>query len=139
MNLIRRQKCLKLISCLSLLSISSANICAQTAPPKAAVREVTDTYFGQKIVDPYRWMEEGKTPELAQWMKAQNDYTRSQLDALPMRSEFLKRISELSDAGERVANVRRAGELYFYTRRAPNENDFKLYVRDGFNGTERLL
>jgi len=139
MNLIRRQKCLKLISCLSLLSISSANICAQTAPPKAAVREVTDTYFGQKIVDPYRWMEEGKTPELAQWMKAQNDYTRSQLDALPMRSEFLKRISELSDAGVRVANVRRAGELYFYTRRAPNENDFKLYVRDGFNGTERLL
>src|ERR1051325_3061839 len=124
---------------LSLPFIFCASVRAQNAPPKAAVHEVTDTYYGQKIVDPYRWMEDGRSAELADWMKAQGAYTRSQIDALPARAEFLKRLGELSDAGVRVGGVRRAGNLYFYTRRAPSENDFKLYVRDGLGGAERLL
>ena len=45
----------------------------------------------------------------------------------------------MSDVGVRVDDVRRHGNLYFYTRRAPDENDFKLYVRKGLNGKERLL
>src|ERR1700730_6854381 len=112
---------------------------AQDGPPTAAVHEVIDTYFGQKIVDPYRWMEDAKSPETAAWMKAQADYSRPYLDRLPSRQDLFKRFEQLSETGVRVSGVQRAGKLYFYYRLAPGENDRRLYVREGFKGAERLL
>jgi len=92
-----------------------------------------------KIVDPYRWMEDAKSPETAAWMRGQADYTRAYLDRLPMRAQLLKRFEELSETGVRVSGVQRAGNFYFYYRVAPGENDRRLYVREGFKGAERLL
>jgi len=74
-----------------LLFLLVSAVSAQDGPPKAAVHEVTDTYFGQKIVDPYRWMEDSKSAETTAWMKAQADYTRGYLERLSMRAELLKR------------------------------------------------
>ena len=129
-----------IILSLPLLNLFLASaVFAQNGPPKAAVHELTDTYFGTKIVDPYRWMEDSKSPETAAWMKGQADYTRSYLDRLPLRTELLKRFEELSDVGVRVSGIQRAGNLYFYYRLAPGENDRRLYVREGFKGAERLL
>jgi prolyl oligopeptidase len=128
-----------LLAGLASLIIVVANASAQNGPPKAPVHEVTDTYFGQKIVDPYRWMEDAKSPETAAWMKAQADYSRAYLDRLPTRAQLLKRFEELSETGVRVSGVQRAANLYFYYRLAPGENDRRLYVRDGFKGAERLL
>jgi len=121
------------------LLLFGTSICAQDSPPKAAIHEVTDTYFGIKIVDPYRWMEDAKSPETAAWMRGQADYTRAYLDRLPMRAQLLKRFEELSETGVRVSGVQRAGNFYFYYRVAPGENDRRLYVREGFKGAERLL
>jgi len=112
---------------------------AQTVPPKAEVREVTDEYFKQKIVDPYRWMEDPKSDETQKWMKAQADYSRSVLDKLPMRNEMLKELNALSEVGTRVRGIQKRGNMYFYNRRASNENDFRVFVREGLNGAERLL
>ena len=119
--------------------IFAASVCAQDGPPKAAVHEATDTYFGETIVDPYRWMEDSKSPETANWMKGQADYTRAFLDRLPLRADLLRRLGELSETGVRVSGVQRAGKMYLYYRLAPGENDRRLYVREGFSGTERLL
>jgi len=80
----------RLAACLSLLAFSVL-YAAQDTAPKAPVRDVTDTYFGTKIVDPYRWMESLKSPEMVAWMKAQNEYTRRYLDGLPVGDAFLKR------------------------------------------------
>ena len=124
---------------IAIVALFTSATYAQQGPPKAPVHEVTDTYFGQKIVDPYRWMEDSKNADFAAWMKAQADYTRSHLDQLPMRGELLKRLEELSDTGVRVSGVQRAGNYYFYYRLAPGENDRRLYVREGFKGAERLL
>ena len=95
------------------LLLFGTSICAQDSPPKAAVHDVTDTYFGMKIVDPYRWMEDAKSPETAAWMRGQADYTRAYLDRLPMRAQLLKRFEELSETGVRVSGVQRAGNFYF--------------------------
>ncbi|HYR77525.1 MAG TPA: prolyl oligopeptidase family serine peptidase [Pyrinomonadaceae bacterium] len=122
-----------------LLFLLVSAVSAQDGPPKAAVHEVTDTYFGQKIVDPYRWMEDSKSAETTAWMKAQADYTRGYLERLSMRAELLKRLEALSETGVRVSGVQRAGNFYFYYRLAPGENDRRLYVREGFKGAERLL
>ena len=123
----------------ALVALLGSATYAQQGPPKAPVHDVTDTYFGQKIVDPYRWMEDSKNADFVAWMKAQADYTRNHLDRLPMRADLLKRLEELSDTGVRVSGVQRAGGYYFYYRVAPGENDRRLYVREGFKGAERLL
>ncbi|HLQ78580.1 MAG TPA: prolyl oligopeptidase family serine peptidase [Terriglobia bacterium] len=107
--------------------------------PKAPVREVTDTYFGTKVVDPYRWMEDLKSPEMAAWMKAQSDYTSRYMDRAPLRGDFLKRLDALSNAGIAVSSLQLVGNRYFYLRVAPGENSPKLYVREGVNGAERVL
>jgi prolyl oligopeptidase len=60
---------------------------AQSKLPNTPVREVTEEYFGVKVTDPYRWLENTKDAEVIAWMKAQNDYTRSVLAALPGRDQ----------------------------------------------------
>ncbi len=127
------------VGALSFLLASAISIFAQTGPPKAEVREVKDTYFGQTISDPYRWLEDAKSDETQKWFRGQADYSRAYLDKLPMRDDILKELNALSDVGTRVNGIQRRGNLYFYNRRAPNENDFRIYVRDGLDGAERLL
>ena len=124
---------------LATLILFVVNGSAQNGPPRAPVHEITDTYFGQTVVDPYRWMEDAKSPETSAWMKGQADYSRAYLDRLPMRAQLLKRFEELSETGVRVSGIQRAASFYFYYRQAPGENDRRLYVRDGFKGTEHLL
>jgi prolyl oligopeptidase len=137
-NIFRKLLTTKFVAFLLLLVFAVSTL-AQTVPPKAEVREVKDTYFGQTISDSYRWLENLKADETQKWIKAQADYSRAYLDKLPMRGDILKRLNELSDVGTRVNGIQRRGDLYFYNRRASNENDFRIYIREGLNGAERLL
>jgi prolyl oligopeptidase len=112
-----------------------------TPPPTAPVRPVVDDYFGTKMTDPYRWMEESRNPVLLDWMKAQADYTRATLDRIPGRAALFERMLALSTAlPARVNEVRRLpDEQYFYLKTAANENLAKLYTRRGWEEPERLL
>jgi prolyl oligopeptidase len=112
---------------------------ADLTQPVAPVRPVTDTYFGTNVVDPYRWMENLKSPEVQNWMKAQNDYTRAYLGKLPEREALIKRVGELDNAAIRVGGVQLCGGRYFYMKLTPKDQTPKLYVRDGLKGEERLL
>lgn len=105
------------------------------------VRPVKDTYYGTNVVDPYRYMENLADPEVKAWMKAQSDYTQAVLDSLPGREKLLKRIAELdqSAAGD-IGKVRRLpDDVYLYTKQLPGEETYKLYVRNGLKGKEKLL
>jgi len=112
-----------------------------TTPPVAPVRVVTDEYFGVKVVDPYRYMEDLKNPDVEAWFKGQNDYTRSVLARIPGRSALLERIKVLDEAAPaRVVDLRRLpGDRYFYQKRLASEDVAKLYFRQGLNGNEKLL
>lgn len=106
-------------------------------PPKARVEVVHDTYFGETIDDPYRWMENDKDPGWLPFLKAQNDYARSLLDALPQRAALLKRIEQLSGDTVITARVQRAGGKLFFQQRPLGADNFKLLVREG--GKDRVL
>ncbi len=112
---------------------------AQNQPPTARSENVTDDYFGTKIVDPYRWMEDLKADETKQWIKAQADYSRGLLDKLPLRSEFLSDLTKVGNAGEYVRGIQQRGNRYFYYKIKPGEQDNSIYVREGLSGAERLL
>ncbi len=112
---------------------------AGLAPPETPVREVKETFFGTEISDPYRWLEDLKSPEVSSWMRAQNDYTRAVLERIPNRDKLRKRIAELDDSGVRVNGLQSFGGRLFYLKQATGEDNRRLYVRDGAGGAERLL
>ncbi len=101
---------------------------------------MTDTYFGTVVNDPYRWLEQVDDPAVQQWMRAQADYARAVLDAIPGRDALLKRINQLDAATPaRVIDVqRRPGGRLFFQQRGARDNQFKLYVRDA-KGTRLLV
>jgi prolyl oligopeptidase len=110
------------------------------AYPPTRRGDVVDVKFGSSIADPYRWLENNvrSDSEVADWVFAQNAVTQRYLSSLPMRDWFSERIRQLMDF-ERFGIPRKAGHHYFYTRNSGLQNQAQLYVRDGLNGTPRLL
>jgi prolyl oligopeptidase len=119
----------------------SANSSWPPSPPTAPVRPVTDTYYGTRVTDPYRYMENLADPEVQSWIKAQNDYTRAVLASLPGRQQLLKRIVELDESTSAdVGSMQRLpGDIYLYTKLLAGEDTYKLYIRKGLTGEEKVL
>jgi prolyl oligopeptidase len=119
---------------------SAKNAVAQ-APPVAPVRMVTDEYFGTKVKDPYRYMENLKDPEVSTWFKKENDYARAALASIPGRDALLDKIKKLDESAlARVYDVRRLPTgRYFYQKRLASEDLAKIYMRDGLAGEDKLL
>jgi prolyl oligopeptidase len=123
------------------IRVQSTNTLSLPMPRLAPVRPVTDVYYGVKVVDPYRYMENLANPEVQSWIKEQNEYTRTMLASLPGRKKLLSRIAELDEST--AADIGRVRPLpggeYLYTRLAAGEDTYKLYLRKGLRGLERLL
>ena len=91
--------------------------------------------------DPYRDFETTKAPAVAAWMKAHSEHANTLLKRINGRAALRETLERLegATAGRVVDVVRLPGELYFYQRRGAKENQFKLYMRQGLTGTEKLL
>jgi prolyl oligopeptidase len=98
--------------------------------PIARIEVATDTYFGETLSDPYRWMENDEDPEWRPWLEAQDRYARSLLRAVPARTALLKRIQQLSADTVSTADVQRAGGKLFFEQRPRGADNYKLFVRD---------
>ncbi|MBV9146911.1 MAG: hypothetical protein JO065_13415, partial [Acidobacteria bacterium] len=119
--------------CFSILGI------AQQKPSIAPAHPVTDEYFGTRVADPYRYMENIDDPGTQRWMKEQNAYTRSVLARIPGRAQLLARIRELDQSVPQVEAWRLPGDIYFLLKALPGESTEKLYIRQGLNGEDRLV
>lgn len=108
------------------------------APPKAEVKIVVDDYHGHKISDPYRWLEDAKSPETQRFVEEENAYTQQMLDSVPGREQLRSRIEQLLSIG-RVEAPLPAGNYYFYELREGKQNQPVIYVREGLNGKDRTL
>jgi prolyl oligopeptidase len=117
----------------------SSHLNAQAGPPATERQDVTETFFGQSVSDPYRWLENWHDTKVAQWMKAQDDYTRSTLTSIPGREKFLARVKALDTASTRVRSAQVWGGKTFYLKADPGADNVKLYVRGGAGSAERLL
>jgi len=109
------------------------------SPPVAPVRPVTTDYYSTNVVDPYRYMENLKDPEVQAWMMAQGDYTRAVLARISGRGKLLERIRELDQSATRVAAEELPGGLYLVGKVLPGDNTMKLYLRRGLHGKDELL
>ncbi len=105
--------------------------------------KVVDRLFGVNVADPYRWLEDDKSPAVEKWVHAENRLTRRTLSKIPARALIQKELEKLL-AIEQISmpsvKRRKNGKLrLFYTRRAGRQNQPVLYVRDGIDGKDRAL
>jgi prolyl oligopeptidase len=112
---------------------------AQSAPPPTERHDVTEVYFGQSVTDPYRWLEDWHEAKAADWLKAQDTYTRSALARIPGREKFLARVKALDTASTRVRNAQVWGGKLFYLKADPGADNVKLYVKEGKSAEHLLL
>jgi prolyl oligopeptidase len=122
-------------------AVSFVPVSVRAEAPRAVEKPVVENHFGTEVTDPYRYFEDVSNPEVAAWMKGQSAFARATLDAIPGRQAMLDRLVELQ--GKRAAMVagivERPGEQFFYLKRGLGQNVFKVYLRAGFAGVERVL
>jgi prolyl oligopeptidase len=106
--------------------------------PPARKDDVVEKMHGVAVADPYRWLEDGTSREVQQWVEKENAVTRSVLDRVPGRAKIHERLSTLLEIGSLGTPVPRRGRL-FNTARQGKENQPILYVRDRQGGAERVL
>ncbi len=115
-------------------------ISAQYQYPATPEKAVVDDYFGTKITDNYRWLEDLKNPEVEKWFKSQSDFSHSIINKIPHREDLYKRMKEVQEMnGDSFEAVFQRQNTYFYTKTKKNENLSKLYSRDLSSGKETLI
>ncbi|MGH7296056.1 MAG: prolyl oligopeptidase family serine peptidase [Polyangiaceae bacterium] len=105
--------------------------------------DVVETLHGVAVADPYRWLEDGDSPEVRSWDEAQTAATRQWLERVPGQAELRARVKELLSVGHVGAPLSRAtvggARRYFHVRREGAQEQAALYVRDGVDGADRVL
>ena len=110
----------------------------KTSYPPTAKGDVVDDYFGTKIADPYRWMEDLDAKPVAEWVAGQNKVTFDYLAKLPMREHFKQRITELWNY-PKVSVPQRRGERYVYSKNSGLQRQAPIYMRTGLTGPPALV
>jgi prolyl oligopeptidase len=145
---LRRDPKMSLQSRRVLLAVTGLSLAAiVTAPgadtggiqyPKTRKVDHVDTYHGVQVPDPYRWLEDDRSAETAEWVKAQNAVTFAYLEKIPYRTKILDRLEQLYNYPKYSAPTRR-GELYFFTKNDGLQNQSVHYVQKGLDGTPEVL
>lgn len=106
--------------------------------PPTAIVPVSEILHGETITDPYRWLEDGESPETVAWTLAQNRHTEAWLAASPHRERIRRRLGELLQIGALGTPIPAHGR-YFYQRREGTQDQPVLYLREGLHGEDRVL
>jgi prolyl oligopeptidase len=107
-------------------------------PPPTRTDNVKETLHGVEVVDAYRWLEDQNSAETRAWIETQNEYTRSILDKVPGRDTLRKRLTALMRLDALTTPIERGGR-YFLRRRAADQQQYLILMRNGLNGAERVL
>ncbi len=99
-----------------MIAISSCNNADRESIeyPETKKGDITDSYFGTAVPDPFRWLEDDMSEETAEWVKAQNKVTFDYLDRIPYRDEIRKRLTEMWNYEKYSAPFREGDYTYFY-------------------------
>lgn len=134
----------KSILTIGALSMAALQTAAQTPAvaalnyPAARVSDHTNVYFGTTVADPYRWMEDVDSPEVKQWITAENKLTQGFLADVSSRDKIHARLMDLNDYERVSAPLRENGRLFFL-RNSGLQNQSVLYWQQGTDGPASVL
>ncbi len=134
--------CLGIFLCLCLSLTASAQTPPRGAPPATPRHPVVDQYFGVKVTDDYRWLENWDDPAVKQWSSLQNAYARGYLDSLPDRPAIKERLQQLAGSGS-VAYFSlqfRGGILFARKSQPPKQQPLLVALDSNANpASERIV
>lgn len=98
----------------------------------------SEVLHGVEVADPYRWLEDAKSPEVQSWMKAEDDFARARLSPLAGRDKLVQRFRELFYV-EAMGIPHRYGKTYFFQKRDAKSEKWVVYAREGKKGAEKAI
>ena len=134
-----RKKIFALIILLSFVFLSACQQQAEKEIQPAPIYPVTqkgdqvDDYFGTKVADPYRWMEDDTAEEVRKWVEEQNKVTFAYLENIPFREKIRRRMTEVYNYA-RYSLPKKAGDYYFFRKNDGLQNQPVLYIQKGLDG-----
>ncbi|HEY8152394.1 MAG TPA: S9 family peptidase, partial [Vicinamibacteria bacterium] len=120
------------------LVLGRAARAADPRPPDTRATETADTLHGVTVLDPYRWLEDQAAPETRAWIDSENAYTEAVIGRLPGKERIERRLTELIKVDVVSVPFVRGGR-FFYSKRAPDQEQAILYVRTGEGAAEVLV
>ena len=138
------KKIAPVVALVAAMSLTLATLCppvnAQQGLQYPATKKMdhTDTYFGVKVADPYRWLEDDNSPETAKWVEEQNKVTFAYLEKIPYRAKLKQRLEKLFNYPKYSAPSRR-GDYFIFSKNDGLQNQSVLYIQKGLDGTPEVL
>ena len=117
---------------------ASANKIIEVDYPMTAKGDVVDTYFGDKVADPYRWLEDDRSAETGEWVKAQNKTTQDYLANIPYREDIAKVVRDMLDY-ERVSAPFNEGDYTYFYKNDGLQNQSLVYRQKGDGEAEVFI
>lgn len=106
--------------------------------PKAEKQDVVDDYFGTEVADPYRWMENDTTRQVAEWVEAENKITNEYLSQIPFRDALKTRLTDIINYEKIGQPFKKNGKYYFF-KNDGLQNQSILYEKATIDGEATVL
>lgn len=106
--------------------------------PNTKKQDVVDDYFGQKVPDPYRWLENDTSKATAKWVKAQNEVTFSYLEQIPFRDQIQSRLTEIWNYPKISAPFKK-GPHYFVFKNDGLQNQSVAYIKENLQDEGEVI
>ena len=136
--LINKQNMKKTITVSAIVCTLVMNAQTKINYPETKKIDHVDTYFGEKIQDPYRWLEDDRSSETEAWVKAQNVVTYGYLEQIPYRNQLKTRMEKLWNY-EKISAPFKEGDYTYYYKNDGLQNQSVLYRKDKSGKEEVFL
>ena len=130
---------MKRILIVTMTTIVATTLSAQGIQYPKTVKDGTfDNYFGTRVDDPYRWLENDTSRQTAAWVDAENQVTNAYLKKIPYRQKLLKRLQQVVNYDTSGAPYKRHGKWYV-SKHTGLQNQSVIYQMDELGGEERVF
>lgn len=106
--------------------------------PTSRKTDQQDTYHGTAVNDPYRWLEDDRSAETGEWVKAQNKVTFGYLEQIPYRKQLQDRLEKIYNYPKYTAPTRK-GEWFYFSKNDGLQNQSVVYRQKGLDRTPEVV
>ena len=120
------------------VALSGCKYTSQINYPETKKCDTVDEYFGHKVADPYRWLEDDNSEETALWVKAENEITFDYLSKIPFREKIKERLTEIWNYPKYRVPFKK-GDNYFFFKNDGLQNQDVLYIQPDLDSEPKIL
>ncbi|HEY9115606.1 MAG TPA: S9 family peptidase, partial [Bacteroidales bacterium] len=126
-----------IISIVFMSSCKEEKTCSYVYPAASKV-DTVDVYFGHKVADPYRWLEDDNSAQTAEWVKAENEITFDYLSKIPFREDLKKKLTKIWNYPKYGVPFQKGGRL-FYFKNDGVQNQYVFYMQQNLEAEPEVL